>query len=51
MKTGGRLIENEQGRVGTLLTQVIGQLYTLVLTTRECAARLPQFDIAQSYIL
>ena len=51
VKAGGRLVEDEQRRLLLLLADEIGELHTLVFTTREGRGVLTELDIAQSDVL
>ena len=42
----GGFVEDEEGRVALLLTEVVGQLDALVLTARKGGGGLPQLDVA-----
>ena len=50
MKACGGLVENEEGGVLAFQSDEIGQLHTLVLTTRECRRTLSHLDVAQSHV-
>ena len=51
MQAGGRLVEDEEGRVGLFLTQVVSQFDALVFASRQGGRRLSQLDVAQTDFL
>ena len=51
VKSRGGLIEDKHRGLALLLTEVVGELDTLVLTAREGRRTLPQLHIAEPYIL
>ena len=51
MKTRGRFVENKQRWFLLLLSDKVGQLYTLVFSTRERRRVLSKFYVTQAYIL
>ena len=51
VQSRGGFVEDEEGRLLTFLTDEVGQLDALVLTTRERRRVLPEFDISQADVL
>ena len=51
MQTGRWLVEDEEGRLLVFLADEVGELHTLVLTTREGAGVLTELDISETYLL
>ncbi len=51
MESGGRFVENEEGRGLALGGEEIGELHALVFATGERRRRLAEFDVAQTDIL
>ena len=51
VQSGGGFIEDEERRFLFLLSDKVGQLNALVLTTRQRRRILSELDVAESYIL
>ena len=51
METCGGLIEYEYCRAGMILAQEVGQLHSLIFTTRQCTRRLAKFYVSQADFL
>ena len=51
MKSGGRFVEDEEGRVLSLLSDEISEFDALVLTAGQCRGVLSEPDISESNVL